>query len=114
MINWKDFPITDMQDYESITCDVIKFTDNLYQAQLAFWHDISDEENEGFVMITGIVAESIEEIYELLDIVIQTGFFDGCEIKGEGTLFDTNGNMLDSIDWNQYSEQDTEQVRILH
>ena len=108
MINWSEFPVTDMSDYVSITVDAIALDSGDYQAQFGFWRYVADtgssEPSQGFVLITGLVAPSLAELYLLVDPMIAAGFFTGVDVQGNGTLWSSEGDEITDICWEMYSD----------
>lgn len=107
-MNFKDFPVACMTDFEAVVVDVINFEDT-YVAQLNFFKqfaDDSDQRAEGFVLATEISGDTLLEIYQKIAMMIEIGFFDGTNVSGHGTLYDENHDEIESICWHQFGESD--------
>lgn len=106
-MNFRDFPVACMHDFEAVVVDVVNFEDT-YVAQLNFFKQFADGEQraEGFVLATEICGETLLEIYQKITMMIEIGFFDGTNVSGHGTLYDENHDEIESICWHQFGEAD--------
>lgn len=104
-MNFKDFPITEILDFELVTIDVTKFED-CYQSHFSFFKKFKDEKGnaEGFVFIPQILGESLEEIGERIDSLIDSGFLNGINISDHGLLYNENGDEIGTVCWNSLCE----------
>ena len=107
-MNFQDFPVACMHDFEAVVVDVINCED-AYVVQLNFFKQFADDEDqraEGFVLATQICGETLLEIYQKITLMIEIGFFDGTNVSGHGTLYDENHDEIESICWHQFGEAD--------
>ena len=108
IMNFRDFPVACMHDFEAVVVDVINFEDT-YVAQLNFFKQFADDGEqraEGFVLATEISGDTLLEIYQKIAMMIEIGFFDGTNVSGHGTLYDENHDEIESICWHQFGEAD--------
>ena len=105
-MNFKDWPVAYMDDFEEITVDVTRWDNGLYNAAFNFHKEYSDDGNEGFTLCTQVVGGSIRELYDKITDLIMLGIFDGSNVQAHGNLYDTDHNELATICWHQYSDDE--------
>lgn len=112
-MNYKDFPVACMTDFEAVVVDVVN-CDDVYVAQLNFFKQFAgdnEQRGEGFVLVTEICGDNLLEIYQKIQSMIDIGFFDGTDVSGHGTLYDEEHNEIDQICWHQFGEDDYDEDR---
>lgn len=99
------WPVMDMLDFDLITFDATKWEDGNYTLMINFYE--TGKENpphRGFTMCTQIGASSLEELYERISFLIETGLFDGVDVNSIGNLLDHNGNDIEEIEWMNFED----------
>lgn len=103
-MNFKDWPVAQMCEFEEVTVDVTKWNDGFYTANFNFYKECSDEGNQGFTLCTQVEGSTIRELYGKITALITLGIFDGSNVQAHGELYDEDHNELALICWHQYSD----------
>lgn len=103
---FKEFPVFDQSDFELISFSATKWDDGTYSAHIDFFKRLANEEGlaEGMTFITQIYGETLKELHDKLGTLIDTGMLVCENIDAHGMLFDEQGNEIDTICWNMYSD----------
>lgn len=110
-MNYKDFPVACMHEFESVVVDVINY-DDTYVVQLNFFKQFADEgdqRGEGFVLATEICGDTLLEVYQKVNALIEIGLFDGTQVSGHGHVYDEDHNEIGQVCWHQFNEADYEE-----
>ena len=105
-MNFKDWPVADMTDFDAVVVDATKWGDDGYSAVFNFVHKYSDQGNEGFTLMTQVIGSTLREVYQQVTAIINLGFFDGSNVQAHGALYDEEHNELATICWHQYSDEE--------
>jgi hypothetical protein len=110
----------DTLDFQGIVCDATKWEDGTYTIIFNFFTDTCedlsklDETSEdipykGLTFYTQMEGESLHELYVKLSIMMEMGFFKDNIVSGHGTLWDSEGNEINEINWSDYQVEDDEE-----
>lgn len=105
----KDWYVFDPTDFDGVMIDVTKWDENAYSLAFSFYCtkevEHSDEPQVGFTLCTMIFGQSLKECHERIMEVLDTGFFDEIEISSDGTVYDREGEEIESISWNTIANE---------
>jgi hypothetical protein len=108
-MNFADWPIVDMLDFEVVIVDATRWEDGCYTAMFNFYHTMAEKEDEGstgFSIATHIGGETLREVYQKVTAAIMLGLFDGTSVQAHGTLYSEGGDEVADICWHQYSDEE--------
>ena len=108
----KSWHVFDPTDFDGIIIDATKWEESLYSLAFNFYctKETEEEAQAGFTFCTMILGNSLQECHERIMEVINTGIFDELEIASHGTLWSKDGDEVDTICWNDYDTDDTEET----
>lgn len=107
-INYGKFPFISIADFEYAEIDAVKLdNDEGYFAMINFFVDepVWDAELnqsqplEGMIFDTPIYGETLEELFHKTGLLFACGLFDELNVSAHGNLWDTQGEIIDSICW---------------
>ena len=107
-INYKDFPVAEMHEFESVVVDVISRQDE-YEVVLNFFTQFANDggqRGEGFVLATQITGTTLLEVYQRVAALIGAGLFDGTQVSGHGRVFNEDHDEIDTVCWHQFGDDD--------
>lgn len=110
-MNFKDFPVVEVQEFETVIIDATLWKDGMYSAHFNFFKQFSEDEvsgAEGFALLTRVCGESLAELYDKIVLLIMSGIFDGVEICSHGTVYDEDYIEIEPVCWNSFAEEDPE------
>lgn len=110
-MNFKEWDVIDLLDFQGIIIDLTKWEDGIYTVLFNYLchpenPDDENEKNSGFTICTQMSGSSVLEVYEKLNTVIEAGMFDGIEICAIGTIWDHEHNEIETINWNDFADED--------
>ena len=105
-MNFKDWPVATMCEFEEVIVDATKWNDGFYSASFNFFKEYSDDGNAGFTLCSHVIAPTLRELYLKVTGVIELGMFDGSNVQAHGGLYDEDHNELAMICWHQYSDSE--------
>lgn len=108
-MNFADWPVVDMTDFEVVVVDATRWEDGSYTAMFNFYHTMAEKEGEystGFSISTHICGDTLREVYQKVTATILLGFFDGSSVQAHGTLYNENADEIAEICWHQYSDDE--------
>lgn len=108
----KEWHVFDPDDFDGISIDVTKWEEDLYGVVFNFYctQENEEEPNVGFTLCTMIIGSTLQECHERIMEVLNTGMLDGIDVSSHGTLYDKEGEELQEICWNEFAEDDQEEV----
>jgi hypothetical protein len=110
MINYKQFPVVSMDEYEGVVIDV-------HQSILGYTPTIhfitqfpnptaklkSNRDVHGFGMTTHMICATLEEVYSKISQMIDIGFFNRTSVSGYGNLWNDKDEVVREIEWHTYA-----------
>ena len=106
MINYKQFPVVSMDEYEGVVIDVhqsiLGYTPTIHfitqfpnpAAKLKSKRDV-----HGFGIMTHMICATLEEVYSRVSQMIDVGFFNRTAVSGYGNLWNDKDEVVSEIDW---------------
>lgn len=107
-VNFKQCPIFDTMDIDTIIIDIIKWMDNEYTAVISYVVEFSDDGKSGgraLTHATHLSGDSIEELQAKVELLIDIGFFDGSRVLATGTVYDEQHQEIDTVVWTEDFEE---------
>jgi hypothetical protein len=106
MINYKDFPVVSMDEYEGIVIDAHQskdgYTPSIHFVK-QFWNPDAKKKSkrraEGFVMVTYMTCKTLEELHAKISMMIEIGFFNNTQVSAYGNLWNESDEVVSEIDW---------------
>jgi hypothetical protein len=107
-----EWPIFDSIDFDLISFDCTLWKDNTYTLMINFYENGKNEEPpySGLTMCTQINSDSLSEIYDKVSMLVELGLFDGVDVNSIGTLWDEEGNELETINWLSFEEDIDDEI----
>lgn len=109
-VNFKQCPVFDTMDIDTIVIDAVKWNDDEYTAVINYIVEFSVNGKTGgraLTHATHLGADSIEELQAKVELLLDIGFFDGSRVSAIGTLYNSAHEEIDKIVWTENIEDDT-------
>ncbi len=91
-------PVVDFTSFDIIILDCIHLEkDDEYELMLTLADREQSEQNT--IVHTGIVEQSLPELFARAQQLNQTGLFENKYVAGEGTVWNEDGHKKDSVNW---------------
>lgn len=100
----KDWPVLETLDFRGVTIDVTQWEDSEYTATLNFHMPGEEPPFSGYSLCTQIAGDSLEEVWERIELLLASGLLDGIDVASRGTIWGTEGEELGEVDWSQWGD----------
>ena len=103
----KKFPVLDTSEFKLVIVDATRWQDETYSAMFHYVKRFATEKKpnaRGFVLCTQVGATSLRELYHKVCVLHEMGLFDGTELSDHGELRDHTGEVVDQINWHDFSD----------
>lgn len=104
---FENWPVIVTGEFEMLTIDAVHWTDGNYSATLNFFKTVAENEDQqstGFSLCTHMVASSLRQLYLKIEVLLEVGILDNCDISDNGTLWNEFGDEIATICWHQFSD----------
>ena len=103
-MNYSEFPFVCLgHDFESVAFDATRWDNGEYNIHMVFFKQWADDDTgqraEGVILNTPVGGSDLQELLESVQRIIGSGILAGVEILDHGTLYDENGNEIDTLCW---------------
>ena len=101
-INYDEFPWVTTEDFDAVAIDVTRFEDDVYRAVMVYIreHPENPDTNQGVFLDFPLFGESLEEIHDKIETLMELGIFDDVDVLSHTNLYDAEGNTIGMICWN--------------
>ena len=105
----KEWPVFDTLDFDLISFDVTLWENKVYTLMINFHADGKKElpPHSGYTLCTQINSESLEEMYERISFLIESGLFEPVDINTIGTIWNHEGDQISEVNWIEFDESMT-------
>jgi hypothetical protein len=103
----KKFPVLDTSEFKLVIVDATRWQDETYSAMFHYVKRFATEKKpsaRGFVLCTQVSATNLRELYHKVCVLHEMGLFDGTELSDHGELRDHTGEVVDQINWHDFSD----------
>lgn len=104
-MDYTEWPVIDSLDFTHVEFDVTRWEDESYTLMINYYSEIAEKEgdkNSGMTFCLQLGADSLEEMHLRISALVALGLFDNLEISGLGTIWDSEGDQIGEVQWNEF------------
>ena len=93
----------DIEDMNFIAFNVTKYSDEYnLDIQFGYADDDTGDFIQGLIMRTSLFVESLQEVAQNVQVILDSGLYDHLGFIDSSTCFDINGDVLFDFEWDDY------------